>query len=137
MFSERIYPNYLSGTGYVMSLDVASKLYNAALATPLLHLEDVYITGVCARHAKLRPMNHPGFSYVPRKVDVCILRSAITAHKVNSSVMYTIWNKLKDTNVTNCSNHSSIENKKPTTLNRSGRNVGYYLVKRRSINRCV
>ncbi|XP_012286095.1 N-acetyllactosaminide beta-1,3-N-acetylglucosaminyltransferase 4 isoform X2 [Orussus abietinus] len=81
MYSEKMYPNYLSGTGYVMSIDVAEKLYQAALATPLLHLEDVYITGVCARRARLKPVNHPGFSYVPRKLEPCIFRDVITAHK--------------------------------------------------------
>lgn len=40
-----MYPNYLSGTGYVMSADVAEKLFQIALHTPLLHLEDVYLTG--------------------------------------------------------------------------------------------
>ncbi|CAD1480981.1 unnamed protein product, partial [Heterotrigona itama] len=130
MYSERIYPNYLSGTGYVMSLDVAFKLYHAALTTPLLHLEDVYITGLCAKHAKVRPVNHSGFSYVPRKLDPCTLRNAITAHKVNVSSMYIIWNKLNDTNLS-CSNHSHIA-KKSVTLNRNGRNIGYYIVKRRT-----
>ncbi|XP_016913721.2 beta-1,3-galactosyltransferase 1 isoform X2 [Apis cerana] len=121
MYSERIYPNYLSGTGYVMSLDVAFKLYHAALITPLLHLEDVYITGLCAKYAKIRPVNHPGFSYVPRKLDPCILRNAITAHKVNVSSMYIIWNKLNDTNLS-CSNHTHID-KKSVTLSRNSRNI--------------
>ncbi|KAK9302175.1 hypothetical protein QLX08_005770 [Tetragonisca angustula] len=134
MYSERIYPNYLSGTGYVMSLDVAFKLYHAALTTPLLHLEDVYITGLCAKHAKVRPINHSGFSYVPRKLDPCTLRNAITAHKVNVSSMYIIWKKLNDTNLS-CSTHSHIT-KKSVTLNRNGRNIGYYIVKRRT-NKCV
>ncbi|XP_050591532.1 beta-1,3-galactosyltransferase 1-like isoform X1 [Bombus affinis] len=135
MYSGKIYPNYLSGTGYVMSLDVAFKLYHAALTTPLLHLEDVYITGLCAKHAKVRPVNHPGFSYVPRKLDPCILKNAITTHKVNVSSMYVIWNKLNDTSLS-CSNHSHV-NKKSVTLNRNGRNIGYYTVKRRPINKCV
>lgn len=45
MFSEKVYPNYLSGTGYVMSIDVVPKLYEAALRVQIFHLEDVYITG--------------------------------------------------------------------------------------------
>lgn len=45
MYSGKVYPNYLSGTGYVMSMDVAAKLYNASLTTPVFHLEDVYLTG--------------------------------------------------------------------------------------------
>lgn len=47
MYRDRIYPNYLSGTGYVMSIDVVPKLYEAALITPIFHLEDIYITGLC------------------------------------------------------------------------------------------
>lgn len=139
MFSEKTYPNYLSGTGYVMSLDVAEKLYAAALSTPLLHLEDVYITGVCARYAKLRPTNHPGFSYVPRKLDPCILSTSITSHKVSAASMHLIWNKVRDFNTTTiCTQqHSSLPSKKSTTLNRNGRNVAYYFVKRRANNKCV
>ncbi|XP_015610487.1 beta-1,3-galactosyltransferase 1 isoform X2 [Cephus cinctus] len=135
MYAERTYPNYLSGTGYVMSLDVAGKLYQAALSTPLLHLEDVYVTGVCAQKAKLRPVNHPGFSYVPRKMDACVFKSAITAHKVSSSKMYTIWKKLNDANLTCVSNPN--QDKKLSTLSRTGRNVGYYVVRRRNMNRCI
>lgn len=45
MYSQKTYPNYLSGTGYVMSVDVVPRLYRAARKTPIFHLEDVYITG--------------------------------------------------------------------------------------------
>lgn len=45
MFDGETYPTYLSGAGYVFSMDVAEKLYNASMDTPLLHLEDVYLTG--------------------------------------------------------------------------------------------
>lgn len=45
MYSGNIYPAYLSGTGYIMSMDVVEKLYKTSLSTPLFHLEDVYLTG--------------------------------------------------------------------------------------------
>ncbi|XP_043685267.1 beta-1,3-galactosyltransferase 1-like isoform X2 [Vespula pensylvanica] len=135
MYPEKVYPNYLSGTGYVMSIDVAFKLYQAALTTPLLHLEDVYITGLCAKHAKIRPINHPAFSYAPRKLEPCILSNSITTHKINASTMYTIWNKLNNTNIS-CNKHIHTD-KQGVSLSRNGRNVGYYMVKRRAINRCV
>lgn len=45
MYNEETYPNYLSGTGYVMLMDVALRLYKISLKTPLFHLEDVYLTG--------------------------------------------------------------------------------------------
>lgn len=142
MFSGRTYPNYLSGTGYVMSLDVATKLYRAALETPLLHLEDVYITGVCAKHAKLRPVNHAGFSYLPRKIDACSLKDAITAHKVSALNMYKMWNKLHETNVSCSKVHSNnvtsvYKNKSVHSISRLGRHQGYLVVRSRVVNKCV
>ncbi|KAJ8971937.1 hypothetical protein NQ314_000470 [Rhamnusium bicolor] len=45
MYKGKLYPNYVSGTGYLMSMDVAHKLFNTTLSTPIFHLEDVYLTG--------------------------------------------------------------------------------------------
>lgn len=45
MYGGDVYPNFLSGTGYVFTMDTAEKLYNTSLTTPLLYLEDVYLTG--------------------------------------------------------------------------------------------
>lgn len=135
MYPEKTYPNYLSGTGYVMSLDVASKLYKSALVTPLLHLEDVFITGMCAKRSKLRPVNHPGFSYVQRKMDTCLLRDVITSHKVNITSMYTMWSKLNETRVS-CTNHTAPE-RKAATVSKYSKHSGYYLAKSRTINKCV
>lgn len=39
------YPNYLSGTAYVMSKSTALTLYEASLQTPIFHMEDIYLTG--------------------------------------------------------------------------------------------
>ena len=72
MYSGRVYPNYLSGTGYVMSVDVAEKLYKAALQTPIFHLEDVYITGICAKKARVRPHNNSLFTYQKLNYDLCL-----------------------------------------------------------------
>ncbi|XP_012267723.2 beta-1,3-galactosyltransferase 1-like isoform X2 [Athalia rosae] len=134
MYSERTYPNYLSGTGYVMSMDVAVKLYETALETPLIYLEDVYVTGICAKRAKLHPSNHPGFSFAVRKFDPCVFQTLITAHKVSPTNLYTMWQKIHDKNV-KCPNSSP--DQKKGNLIRKGRNAGHYSVRRRTINKCV
>ena len=46
MFSGHVYPDYVSGTGYVMSYSSAVILYKMSLMVPAFHLEDVYITGI-------------------------------------------------------------------------------------------
>ncbi|XP_077298168.1 uncharacterized protein LOC143919635 isoform X2 [Arctopsyche grandis] len=83
MFGGKVYPRYLSGTGYVMSLGAAKLLYRAALDTPLFHLEDIYITGMCSMKAGIKPVDHPGFSYSVRKFDPCVFTYLITAHQVS------------------------------------------------------
>ena len=136
MYSQRTYPNYLSGTGYVMSIDVAFRLYKFAFSTPVLHLEDVYITGLCAKRAGYKPVNHYGFSYVPRKMNGCSLREAITSHKINATNMYIAWNKVNETLTGACIHRNSAE-KKAATVNRLGRHIGYFIVKSRILNnRC-
>ncbi|XP_066581627.1 beta-1,3-galactosyltransferase 1-like isoform X2 [Prorops nasuta] len=136
MYSGRTYPNYLSGTGYVMSIDVARKLYQAALATPLLHLEDVYITGLCAKKAEVRPINHNGFSYLPRKLEPCVLSEIITAHKVSISNMYAIWEKLNVPNLP-CNYQIHTERRMAILNKRSGRNIGYYTSRKKNVNKCT
>lgn len=45
MYEGEYYPHYLSGSGYVFSMDTAKQLYDASMSVPLFHLEDVYLTG--------------------------------------------------------------------------------------------
>lgn len=45
MYDGEFYPNYLGGSGYVFTMDTAKKLYDASRNVPLIHLEDVYLTG--------------------------------------------------------------------------------------------
>ena len=49
MFNDTVYPNYVTGPAYLMHRDTAIQLYSMALSTPLVNMEDVYITGILAR----------------------------------------------------------------------------------------
>lgn len=46
MFQGHVYPDYVSGTGYLMSYSAAMILFKVSLTVPAFHLEDVYITGI-------------------------------------------------------------------------------------------
>ncbi|EEB10287.1 beta-1,3-galactosyltransferase, putative [Pediculus humanus corporis] len=105
LFSEKVYPNYLSGTGYLMDRHTALDLYEAALEIPYLHLEDVFITGLCARKAKIKPRHHSGFTYLTRPLDPCLYiknENVITSHRVTTSNMTQLWTALN--NGTKCFN---------------------------------
>jgi beta-1,3-galactosyltransferase 1 len=100
MYNGRTYPKYLSGTGYVMSARTVKKLFEAALRTPLFHLEDVYITGMCSRAAKIKPQDHPGFSYQRRKLEPCAYKHQLfTSHHMNSTDLRSVWGHIQNPNL--------------------------------------
>merc|ERR1711894_436752 len=67
MYDKKRYPNYLSGTGYVMSKSTALTLYEASIDTPIFHMEDIYVTGILAQKSGIRPQDNVGFSYLKRR----------------------------------------------------------------------
>lgn len=81
MFAGEYYPDYLSGSSYVMSYNSVQSLYKESLRTPLYHLEDVYLTGIVAKRIKLKRQHHPLFQYYPNS-DFCSWRGKISQHYV-------------------------------------------------------
>ncbi|XP_026483866.1 uncharacterized protein LOC113391929 [Vanessa tameamea] len=98
MYGGRVYPRYLSGTGYALSAPAARALYEAALRTSYFHLEDIYITGMCAVRARPRlvPRDEPGFSYSAVGNSACVAHSHLTAHRVRPARMRLVARGLRD-----------------------------------------
>lgn len=99
VFPGRVYPPYLSGTGYVISRDTVSVLYQTALNTPFFYLEDIFITGVCAGRVGIKPVNNEGFKFYKRKNDSCVFKTLITAHKMTPKELIRVWNSLQNPSV--------------------------------------
>lgn len=59
-----------------MSTDVAKRLIDQALATPIFHLEDVYVTGILAEKAVIRRKHNNLFSF-KRVNDLCGMKGII------------------------------------------------------------
>lgn len=91
VYNKLFYPDYLSGTGYVMARSLVHPLYNTALETPFFYMEDIFITGICAEKLKIARTNNEGFKFLKRKNDPCIFRSVITAHHMSPKEFYIIW----------------------------------------------
>lgn len=98
MYSGETYPDYLSGTAYVMTFESAVRLYKGSLSTPLFHLEDVYLTGFVADKIKLKRQHHPLFYYLSTK-DQCSLRGMITQHQMSPMTIEMAYSFI--TNLTN------------------------------------
>jgi beta-1,3-galactosyltransferase 1 len=96
MYDKKRYPNYLSGTAYLMSKSTASTLYEAALETSVFHLEDIFVTGILSQVAGIRPQDHYGFSYVKRRSTPCLYAQTISSHHLSMTEMRDMFNKVKD-----------------------------------------
>lgn len=104
--SATFYPDYLSGSGYVMPRRVTGRLYEAIFRTPFLFLEDVYVTGMCTRNldVRVRLSNEAGFSssWMPRPMDPCVFHYAVTAHHMTATDMDLIWTRMRRVTVQDC-----------------------------------
>ena len=82
LYAEDTLPNYLSGTAYLLSGNIIPHLLEAAKHTPLIPLEDVYLTGLVAtQRLKLRLTNIDGFErFRPRFEGPCVYEGLLTAH---------------------------------------------------------
>ncbi|KAF5304838.1 hypothetical protein FQR65_LT07855 [Abscondita terminalis] len=112
MYPKAIYPNYLSGTAYIMTTDVAIKLFDTALQVPLIHLEDVYLTGICAKLAYIRPKMNPNFNTLPIKFDPCHYRNLITCHYITPIEMRFLYYRVKNKNLEQECNIKKLKMKK-------------------------
>ncbi|XP_038139499.1 lactosylceramide 1,3-N-acetyl-beta-D-glucosaminyltransferase A-like [Cyprinodon tularosa] len=81
MYQWSSYPDYTAGAGYVISSDVANKIYHATLTlNASIYIDDVFM-GICANAVNVSPQTHNYFSgegkapYHP-----CIYEQMMTSH---------------------------------------------------------
>lgn len=93
-FGEREYPPYVSGTAYAFTIPAAKALYRVTGRVKAFWLEDIYITGLCARAAGIPRYDHAGFTFQRRKPTGCAFRRHISGHYVTGEQMVKIYNEL-------------------------------------------
>ena len=93
LYPSNIYPPFCSGTTYVFSTDLASKILQVAQNVSYIELEDVFM-GLCLNKMGLKPhwppkqgLFHSYFvQYTP-----CVYRRIITSHGVSPSQLLLFW----------------------------------------------
>ncbi|CAG7785347.1 unnamed protein product, partial [Allacma fusca] len=63
LYPGKVYPGYLSGTGYMIRANIIPTLLHNSQKTPLIHLEDIYVTALLARHSRIYPDDSSFFTY--------------------------------------------------------------------------
>lgn len=86
------YPGFCSGTGYVTSMNVATKVFEVSQHVPFFHLEDVYVA-LCIKRLGYKLLAIPGFNAGRFKPDPCIYHGNTirTSHQVPPDMMEKMW----------------------------------------------
>ncbi|XP_069753199.1 lactosylceramide 1,3-N-acetyl-beta-D-glucosaminyltransferase A [Narcine bancroftii] len=100
MYQWPSYPDYTAGAGYVVSQDVAVKVYKALMTlNTSLYIDDVFM-GICAKMMEVPPQNHIYFAgegkapYHP-----CIYNQMMTSHGHVKDVHH-LWREATHAKVT-------------------------------------
>lgn len=90
------YPDYTAGAGYVVSGDVAAKIYQATLVlNSTMYIDDVFM-GICAKAMGVSPQEHVYFSGEGRApYHPCIYDHMITSHGHATDVR-SLWQAATD-----------------------------------------
>lgn len=93
------YPDYTAGAGYVVSGDVAAKIYQATLAlNSSMYIDDVFM-GICAKAMGVSPQEHSYFSGEGKApYHHCIYDHMITSHGHAIDVR-SLWQEATDPTV--------------------------------------
>ncbi|XP_078661721.1 beta-1,3-galactosyltransferase 1-like [Branchiostoma floridae x Branchiostoma belcheri] len=111
IFPRWLYPPYCIGSGYVMSSDVAHRLYMTSLKVPIVQIEDVYL-GICAEKAGIKPRNHPEFGcWKNTAYAYCRFKELLTAHGLKPRDLTEAWADMKVKDDRNCSVKESLMEK--------------------------
>ncbi|XP_029308697.1 lactosylceramide 1,3-N-acetyl-beta-D-glucosaminyltransferase A-like [Cottoperca gobio] len=99
MYQWLSYPDYTAGAGYVVSSDVADKIYQATLTlNASLYIDDVFM-GICGITVGVSPQEHVYFSGEGKApYHLCIYDQMITSHGHVEDI-YDLWKTATDPQV--------------------------------------
>ncbi|XP_062831189.1 beta-1,3-galactosyltransferase 5 [Anolis carolinensis] len=93
------YPPFSSGTGYVLSIDVARAVYVVSKKIPFLKLEDVFV-GLCLAELKIQPEeldSGPTFFASSIPFSPCHYKKIITSHYHTPAQIILYWDAMERT----------------------------------------
>ena len=100
VYPDTFYPQYISGCAYVISGDMLEDLYMSTFETAPFWIEDVYITGMCAKTIGGKHLFNGKFGYRSRARDPCVYRNVITAHRLGAGDLRQMWTQTFDESLT-------------------------------------
>ncbi|KAH8377847.1 hypothetical protein KR093_007474 [Drosophila rubida] len=92
-----VYPTFVTGPAYLMTIDIVHALYVRALTTIYLNLEDVFITGIVAESLGIKRVQIGEFVNRRIKLTPQNIHKSISIHMISWSEQFeTVYLKLED-----------------------------------------
>ncbi|XP_068453960.1 UDP-GlcNAc:betaGal beta-1,3-N-acetylglucosaminyltransferase 7, like [Clinocottus analis] len=95
---DKPYPPYAGGGGFLMSSQLARRLFVVSEDLELYPIDDVFL-GMCLQKLRLAPEIHPGFrtfgitrrKVSPMNSEPCFYRNLIVVHKLSAQELLGMW----------------------------------------------
>ena len=86
IYKGRTYPDYLSGSAYLFNSSLIPLLLSSARESPVFWLEDIYITGILAKHAQISLLHNPKFIFLKPELmfDFCKYSEIQVVHGIDT-----------------------------------------------------
>lgn len=72
------YQGYLSGVAYVMQTHVIPRILHMSLTTPMIHMDDAYITGILLKTLRIYPKSSLVFTAGRIEPDECKTKTTVS-----------------------------------------------------------
>lgn len=97
-YPKNVYPPYCSGTGYILSGDLAGRIYRKATDFNIFPYEDVFI-GMCLESIGIQISKPAGNWFIGNKMkyDRCQFSSLVTVHHFTSEELLELWSDFAST----------------------------------------
>lgn len=100
---DKPYPPYVGGGGFLMSAQLARRLFVVSEDLELYPIDDVFL-GMCLQKLHLAPEMHPGFRTFgitkrrvsPMNSEPCFYKNLIVVHKLSAQELLRMWSVVHD-----------------------------------------
>lgn len=111
---DKPYPPYVGGGGFLMSAQLARRLYVASEDVELYPIDDVFL-GMCLEKLHLAPEMHPGFrtfgitrQVSPMNSEPCFYKQLILVHKLGAEELLRMWSVVHQEDLV-CAKKTSVQ----------------------------
>jgi hypothetical protein len=78
MYAPEYFPGYLSGIAYLIHTSLIPQLLQVSLTVPMIHMDDVYVTGILAKEIGLRLQDSPLFTFTRTDPHACNSKTKVS-----------------------------------------------------------